>query len=221
MRVYLTLLKRDLLLAFRHQGDWVNPLVFFVIAVTLFPLGLGPEVNLLTRIAPGIIWVAVLLAAMLSLESIFHSDYVDGTLEQMALSPHPLPAMVLAKILAHWLTTGLPMVLISPLLGVLLNMPADSIAVLMLTLLIGTPVLSLIGAIGVALTVSQRRGGVLLSLLVLPLNIPVLIFATGAVDMAATGQSPVAHLSLLGAILALAVTLAPFAAAAALRVSLE
>jgi heme exporter protein B len=220
-RAFLALLKRDLLLAFRHRGELANPLLFFMIVVTLFPLGVSPEEPLLRKIAPGVIWIAALLAALFSLENMFRSDFDDGALEQMALSPHPLSVLVLAKVLAHWLVSGLPMLLMAPLLALFLSMPPAAIYALELTLLVGTPLLSLIGAIGVALTVGLRRGGVLLSLLVLPLYIPVLIFATNAVTAAGAGMPVDGQLYFLAALLALAFTLAPFATAAALRISLS
>lgn len=217
----LTLLKRDLLLAFRHAGELINPLIFFLIVVSLFPMSLHPQGNVLNIMGAGVIWVAALLAAMLSLDNMFRSDFDDGTLEQIALTPWPLPLLSLTKVLAHWLVSGVPLVLLSPLLGVMFNLNSDAIAALFLTLLLGTPVLSLIGAIGVALTVGLRRGGVLLSLLVLPLYIPVLIFGAGSVGDAALGLPIDGPLLFLGAILVLALTLAPFAIAGALRISLE
>lgn len=218
---FIVLLKRDLTLAYRHRTELANPLLFFVIVVTLFPLGVGPEAEVLQNIGPGVIWVAALLAAMLSLDGMFRSDFEDGALEQMALTAYPLPLLVTAKILAHWLVTGLPLLLLAPLLGVLLFMPAPGIVTLMMTLALGTPILSLIGAIGVALTVGLRRGGVLLSLLVLPLYIPVLIFGANAVNSAAQGMPVIGQLYFLAALLVLALTLAPLAAAAALRISLS
>ena len=213
------LLHRDLALALRHRSELANALLFFVMVVSLFPLGLGPESATLRRIAPGVIWVAALLAAMLSLERIFHSDFDDGSLEQMLLSPHPMPVLVVAKVLAHWLTSGLPLLVLAPLLGLLLHLPVKAMGVLVATLALGTPVLSLVGAIGVALTVGLRRGGMLLSLLLLPLYVPVLIFATSAVANSAAGLPVTAQLSFLGALLVLALTLAPFAAAGALRIT--
>lgn len=218
---FAALLRRDLLLAFRHRGELVNPLLFFMIVVTLFPLGVSPEETLLRKIAPGVIWIAALLAALFSLENMFRSDFDDGALEQIALSPHPLSALVLAKVLAHWLVSGLPMLLMAPLLAMFLAMPAAAVYALEITLLVGTPLLSLIGAIGVALTVGLRRGGVLLTLLVLPLYIPVLIFATNAVSAAAAGMPVEGQLYFLAALLVLALTLAPLATAAALRISLS
>jgi heme exporter protein B len=221
LRAFLALLQRDLLLALRHRGELANPLLFFMMVVTLFPLGISPEEALLRKIAPGVIWIAALLAALFSLEAMFRSDFDDGALEQIALSPHPLPLLVLAKVLAHWLATGLPMLLLAPLLALFVALPAKAILVLELTLLVGTPLLSLIGAIGVALTVGLRRGGALLTLLVLPLYIPVLIFATNAVSAAAAGLPVDGQLYFLAALLALALTLSPFATAAALRISLS
>ena len=218
---FLSLLRRDLLLAYRHRAQLANPLLFFTIVVSLFPLGLSPEAALLRTIAPGVIWVAALLAAMLSLESIFRSDFDDGSLEQLLLSPHPLSLLVLAKVIAHWLVTGLPLLVLAPLLAVLLRMEAGAMGPLISTLALGTPVLSLVGAIGVALTVGLRRGGVLLSLLVLPLYIPVLIFAANAVGNAGAGLDVSGQLAFLGALLALSLALAPLAAAAALRISLS
>jgi heme exporter protein B len=218
---FWVLLKRDLMLAFRHRGELANPLLFFLMIVTLFPLGVSPEPALLGRIAPGVIWIAALLAALFSLESLFRSDFDDGALEQMLLSPHPLPVLVLAKVLAHWLVSGLPMLLLAPLLGIFLAMSSSGIAALELTLAVGTPLLSLIGAIGVALTVGLRRGGVLLTLLIMPLYIPVLIFATNAVTAAAAGMPIAGQLYFLASLLVLALSLAPLAIAAALRISVS
>lgn len=218
---YLILFKRDLLLAFRKRAEIINPLLFFVLVTALFPLGIGADPALLRAVGPGIIWVAALLAALLSLETIFRSDFEDGSLEQLLLSPHPLSVLMLAKVSAHWVITGLPLLLVAPLLGLLLDLGADANATLLLTLALGTPVLSLIGTIGVALTVGLRRGGMILSLLVLPLYVPVLIFASSAVSTAGAGLSISAHLSLLTALLALALSLSPAATAAALRISLS
>lgn len=215
------LLRRDLLLAVRRGNEWINPLVFFVIVVSLFPLGIGPGAKTLQLIGPGVIWVAALLATLLALDGLFSSDHQDGALELMLLSPHPLSVLVLAKVLAHWLITGLPLVLLSPLLGVLLHQEARVMGVLMLTLALGTATLSLVGAIGAALTVGVQRGGVLLSLLVLPLYIPVLIFGSNAVASAGMGLAVEGQLSLMGGGLFLALALSPLAAAAALRVSVE
>jgi len=220
-RAFMILIRRDLMLAVRHRAEMANPLLFFILVTSLFPLAIGANPNLLQAIAPGVIWVAALLAALLSIENVFRSDFEDGSLEQYLLSSHPVSILVLAKIIAHWLITGLPLLLISPLLGILLGLHADAIKVLFITLLLGTPVLSLIGAVGVALTVGLRKGGMILSLLVLPLYIPLLIFASSAVDSAAAGLPVTAHLSLITALLVLSLSLSPFATAAALRVSLS
>ncbi len=218
-QAFFTLLKRDLQIAIRHKGDIFNPLLFFILVVTLFPLAIGPEPKILSRVAPGIIWVAALLASMLSLERLFKADYNDGSLEQMLLSPQPLPLMVLAKVLAHWILTGVPLILVAPLLAVLLHLESNSYGALMATLALGTPVLSLLGAIGVALTVGLHKGGVLLSLLILPLYIPVLIFATTAIDAAGLNLPYDGHLAIIAAMLVGSLTLAPFAIGASLRVS--
>ena len=220
-RAFFALLQRDLLLAYRHRNELLNPLFFFVLVVMLFPLGTSPDKNLLITMAPGVIWVAALLASMLALDSLFRADFEDGTLEQLLISPHPLPLLVLAKILAHWLVTGLPMILLAPLLALFMYLPGDGLGVLMLTLALGTPVLSLVGAIGMALTVGLRRGGMLLALLVLPLYIPVLIFSANAVDAHLSAMAITGQLYFLAAMLVLALTLAPMAVAAALRISLE
>lgn len=219
--MFLWVIKRDLLLAMRQRSDVLTTLFFFIIVVSLFPLGVGPEINMLRAMAPGVVWVAALLASMLSLERMFFSDYLDGTLEQMLLSPQPLSLLVLGKALAHWLVTGVPLALIAPILGVQFNLPMDVLLVLTASLLLGTPVLSLIGAIGAALTLGLRGGGVLVSLLVLPLYIPVLIFGAGAVEASSVGLGASAHLSLLGAFLLLSLVFAPWATTAALRISLE
>jgi len=220
-RAFAVLIRRDLVLAVRRRAEMANPILFFILVTSLFPLGIGANPNLLQAAGPGIIWVAALLAALLSLESIFRSDFEDGSLEQYLMSSHPVSVLVLGKIIAHWLITGLPLLVISPLLGILLGLPAAGIKILMITLLLGTPILSLIGAVGVALTVGLRKGGMILSLLVLPLYIPLLIFASSAVDSAAAGLPVTAHLSLIAALLVLAMSLSPFATAAALRVSLS
>ena len=218
---FVALIRRDLVLALRRRAEIANPLLFFVLVITLFPLGIGAQPNLLKAIAPGIIWVSALLAAMLSLDSLFRSDFDDGSLEQMLLSPHPLSILILGKIFAHWLVTGLPLLVIAPLLAVFLGMPSQALGVLLLTLLLGTPVLSLIGAIGVALTVGLRRGGMILSLLVLPLYVPVLIFASNAVDMAGVGLPVSAQINILLSMLFMALVLAPWPTAAALKMSMN
>lgn len=218
---FMQIIHKELIGAFRQQSDILNPIWFFVIVVTLFPLGIGTDPALLARIAPGVIWVAALLAALLSFERLFKDDYIDGSLEQMMLAPQPLTWLVSAKICAHWLLTGLPILLVSPLLAVFLSLESNTFWALFLTLLIGTPILSLLGAIGVALTVGLRKGGVLLSLIMLPLSIPILIFSTMAIDAATFGQPYIGMLALLGAMLVAAITLAPFAIAASLRVSVS
>lgn len=214
-------IRRDLLLAMRRRADVLTTLFFFVIVVSLFPLGVGPDPNLLRTMAPGVVWVAALLASMLSLGRLFSADYLDGTLEQMMLTPQPLSLMVLGKVAAHWLVSGVPLVLISPVLGLQFNLDLEALTVLVASLILGTPVLSIIGAIGAALTLGLRGGGVLLSLLVLPLYIPVLIFGAGAVDASLSGLAFQAHLSLLGAFTVFALLFAPWATAAALRISME
>ena len=217
MSAFAALVIRDLRLALRHGGDSIMVLVFFVLTVVLFPLGVGPEANLLARIAPGIIWVAALLASMLSLDLLFRTDYEDGSLEQLWLSPLPPIALVGAKCLAHWLVTGLPLVVLSPLLAIMLNLDAAAFPVLIAAILLGTPVLTLIGAVGAALSLGARRGGVLVALLVLPLYIPVLIFGVGAIDAAMGNLAVRPHLLLEGGMLLFALVLGPVASAAALR----
>lgn len=218
---FLTIVKRDLILAMRRRSDVLTILFFFVIVVSLFPLGIGPEMDTLRMIAPGVVWVAALLASMLALERLFAIDYADGALEQMLLTPQPLSLLVLGKVTAHWLVTGVPLVLMAPVLGIQYDLSLDGLRVLVITLLLGTPALSLIGAIGAALTLGLRGGGVLVSLLVLPLTIPVLIFGAGAVEATVSGLGGDGHLSMLAAILVLSLFFAPLAAAAALRVSVE
>lgn len=217
--VFWATLRRDLLLALRHRAEMVNPLVFFLIAITLIPLGVSPETKTLAAIAPGLIWVMALLATLLSLDGLFRSDFEDGSLEQMLISPQPLYFTVLAKVMVHWLVTGLPLTLMSPLLGVMLALPSGGYLPLCITLLLGTASMSLIGAVGAALTVALRKGGLLLSLIVMPLYVPVLIFGASAVHNAVLGSVINSQLAVLGAFLAMAVVLAPLAAAGALRVS--
>ena len=221
MRRALDILGRDLRLALRQGVDSLMAVVFFVLAVVLFPLGVGPEANILARIAAGVIWVAALLASMLSLERLFQTDYEDGSLELLALGPVALELVVLAKVAAHWLTTGVPLMVAAPVLAVLLGMDARGFAVLIVALGLGTPTMSLIGGVGAALILGARRGGVLLSLLVLPLYIPVLIFGVAAVDAAIGGFPARPHLMILSGLLIGAVALCPWAAAASLRQSLE
>jgi len=219
LKAFYHLLIRDLRLALRNRHELANPLIFFVLVVSLFPLAVTPTAEMLQSMAPGVIWVTALLAVLLSLDRLFKQDYEDGSLDQLMLSPNPLMVLVFAKVAAHWLLTGLPLVIIAPLLGLFMSLPGEAIKVLVYSLLLGTPVLSLIGAIGVSLTVAVNRGGVLLSLIVLPLYIPILIFGANAVDVAMDGLSVRGQLMFLAAVLALAVSLAPLATAVALRIT--
>jgi heme exporter protein B len=221
VRAFLGIVGRDLKLAVRGGIGSLVAVVFFVIAASLFPLGVGPELNLLARIAPGVIWVCALLATMLSLDRLFQEDFEDGNLELLALGPLPLELVVVAKTLAYWLTTGLPLIIAAPILAVLLNMSLAGFGILLVSLLLGTPILSLIGSVGAALTVGLRRGGVLISLLVLPLYVPILIFGVGAVEGAIFGLGERAYLFVLAGGLLGSLVLAPVASAAALRMSLE
>lgn len=221
MKAMIAIIRRDLLLAMRRKSEVLTALFFFIIVVSLFPLGIGPESALLRKIAPGILWVAALLATMLGLARLFAPDHADGTLEQMVLSPTPLGLLVAGKIVAHWIATGLPLVLLAPVLGIQFDLDTGALGILVVALLLGTPLLSLIGAIGAALTLGVRGGGVLLSLLVLPLYVPALIFGAGAVEAHIAGLGAGGHLSLLAALLALAVFFAPWATTAALRIALE
>lgn len=219
--IFTQIIKRELKIAFRKQAEILNPLWFFLIILTLFPLVIGPDPKLLAKIAPGIAWVAALLSALLSFERLFRDDFVDGSLEQLLLTSQPLAMTALAKVIAHWLLTGLPLILLSPLAALLLALEPHIWLALVLTLLLGTPTLSCLGAIGVALTVGLRKGGVLLSLLVLPLFIPVLIFSASVLDAATLNLSYNGQLAILGAIFVSVATLAPFAISMALRVSLD
>ncbi|MEZ7845419.1 MAG: heme exporter protein CcmB [Rhodospirillales bacterium] len=221
MNTFISIVKRDLQLAMRQGMDSVMVVAFFILAVMLFPFGVGPEANILARIAAGVIWVAALLSSMLSLERLFQIDYEDGSLELLALQPCALEITVMAKITAHWLTTGLPLLIATPLLAVFMSLPSDGFWALFLTLAIGTPSLSLIGAIGAALVLGSQRGGVLLSLLVLPLYIPVLIFGVSAVDGAISGLPIKAHLLIMAGMLVAALPLCPWAGAGAIRQALE
>lgn len=214
-------IRRDLTLAMRRRADVLTTLIFFILVVSLFPLAVGSEIDMLRKMAPGVVWVAALLASMLSLGRMFSADYLDGTLEQMLLVPQSLSMLVLSKILAHWMLSGLPLVLIAPVLGLQFDMSGQSLIVLVVALMIGTPVLSMIGAFGAALTLGLRGGGVLVSLLVLPLCIPVLIFGAGAVTAVTSGVSPASNLSLLGAFLLLSMLFTPWISAQALRISME
>ena len=221
VRAFLQVVLRDVNLALRQGSDSLMVLGFFVVAVVLFPLGIGPEPQLLARIAPGILWVSALLAAMLSLDRLFQTDYEDGSLEQMVLAPAPLEFTVIAKVLSHWLTTGLPMLIIAPLLAILLHLDQHGFTALLEGLALGTPILSLLGAIGAALVLGARRGGVLMTILVLPLTIPVLIMGSGIIDAARQDLPYDSLLLLMGAIFALALPLAPLAAAAAIRQAMD
>lgn len=221
MNALAAVLRRDLRLAWRSPGDSANVVLFFVLTVVLFPFGVGPAAEILARIATGVIWVMALLAALLSLDRLFRDDAEDGSLDLLALSPAPLELLVLGKVLAHWLITGVPLIVASPLLALLMQMPREAYPTLLLALLLGTPTLSLIGAIGAGLTLGARRGGVLIALLILPLYIPVLIFGVAAVDAAASGLAARPHLLLLGGLLAVFLPVSPVATAAALRQALE
>ncbi|HHZ67565.1 MAG: heme exporter protein CcmB [Alphaproteobacteria bacterium] len=221
MNAFIAIVRRDVTLALRRVSDTVSVVLFFVLAIVLFPLGIGPELNVLARIAAGTIWVAALLAAMLSLDRLFQVDADEGGLDLLVLAPLPLEAVVLAKCLAHWLVTGVPLILSAPILSILLNMGGDGFLVMILAMALATPTLSLIGAVGAALTVGARRGGVLVSLLVLPLLTPVLILGASAVDLAVAGLNATPLLMLLGAMLLVAVLLCPWAAAAGLRLATE
>lgn len=214
-------LRRDLLVALRRPGEIANPLVFFVIVIALFPLGIGPTPDDLARIAPGVLWVVALLASLLSTDMVFRSDHDDGSLEQLVRSPEPLYLLAIAKIAVHWLVTGLPLTLLSPVMAAMLYLPMAAVPALVLSLLAGTATLSLVGGIGAALTVGLRKGGILLALLILPFYVPVLVFGTAAVDAAAAGAAYLPQLAILAAFALLALTLAPLAVAAALRISLD
>ena len=221
MNAFTAIVRRDVTLALRRASDTVSVVLFFVLAIVLFPLGIGPELNVLARIAAGTIWVVALLAAMLSLDRLFQVDADEGGLDLLVLAPLPLEAVVLAKCLAHWLVTGVPLILSAPILSILLNMGGDGFLVMVLAMALATPTLSLIGAVGAALTVGARRGGVLVSLLVLPLLTPVLILGASAVDLALAGLNATPLLMLLGAMLLVAILLCPWAAAAGLRLATE
>ena len=219
--MFRCLIWRDLLLAWRRRTDVLATMFFFIIVVSLFPLGIGPEPQLLRTIAPGVVWVAALLASMLALGRVFGNDYEDGTLEQLLLTPQPLYLVVLAKVLAQWLVSEVPLVLVAPVLGLQFGLSQNTLAVMTVSLLLGTPVLSLVGSIGAALTLGLRSANVLVALLVLPLYIPVLIFGSGAIEATVSGAEAQPYLLLLGATLVLALTFAPWATAAALRISVE
>ncbi|QBQ63187.1 heme exporter protein CcmB [Actinobacillus indolicus] len=219
--ILLTIIQRELTIAFRKPAEILNPLWFFLIIITMFPLLMGPNPELLAKIASGTAWVAAVLSALLSFERLFRDDYLDGSLEQLMLLPVGLPQVALAKVIAHWLLTGLPLILLSPITAILLSLETEVWWALVLTLLLGTPILSCLGAIGVALTVGLRKGGTLLSLLILPLFLPVLIFAAAVLEASTLNMGYTGQLAILGAMLALALTFSPFAIAGALRVSLQ
>ena len=221
MTAFVAVLRRDVLLALRRKTEVLTAVFFFVVVAALFPLGIGPEAKLLRLIAPGIVWVGALLSSMLALQRLFEADYRDGSLEQMVLSPTSLPLLMASKLLAHWLLSGVPLVLLAPVLGLQFDLETESIQTLCLALLLGTPILSLIGGIGAALTLGVRGGGVLLSLLVLPLFVPVLVFGAGAVEAQASGLGAQAHLSILMAMLLPAAFFSPWACAAAVRIAVE
>lgn len=221
LETLLWIVRRDVTLAWRRRTDLFTTLIFFVIVISLFPLGIGPELDTLRLIAPGVMWVGALLASMLALEQLFSADHRDGSLEQLLLTPQPLGVIVLGKVIAHWLITGLPLVVLAPVLGLQYDMSVESLKIMVIALLLGTPTLSLLGAIGAALTLGLRTGGILVALLVLPLYIPVLIFGAGAVEATASGLGGQAHLSMLGAILLVALLATPIATSAALRISSE
>lgn len=217
--IFIATVRRDLKIAYRNSSDLLNPLAFFFIVVTLFPLGISPSAEILSGLAPGVLWVAALLATLLSVDGLFKSDFEDGSLEQMLISPQPLFVVVIGKVVGHWLVTGFPLTLLTPVLAVMLFLPTDGIIALELTLLIGTPILSLIGAIGAGLTVGLKRGGLLISVLILPLYVPVLILGTLAVQAGVDGQSFTGHLLWMGSLLVMGLGAAPFATAAGLRIS--
>ncbi|MCG8537829.1 MAG: heme exporter protein CcmB [Pseudomonadales bacterium] len=217
----LAIMKRDLTVAFRQRSDLVNPLFFFIMVIAMFPLGVGPEPGTLEKIAPGVIWIAALLSTLLSVDSLFRQDFDDGSLELILLSPQPLFVVVFGKVVAHWLITALPLILVAPVLSVMLYMDWDTVSVTVYSLLLGTPILSMISAIGAGLTVGLRKGGVLIAVIALPLYVPVLIFGTSAVQAASMGLPYVGQLAYLAAFLVLALTFAPFAIAAGLRISVN
>jgi len=221
MNAMLAIVQRDLLLVMRRKSDVLTALFFFVVVTSLFPLGIGADPALLRKVAPGVIWVAALLSTLLGLHRMFAADYQDGTLEQLILSPQPLVLLVAGKILAHWLVCGLPLVILAPIIGIQFDLDVDSLYVLMVTLLLGTPVLSLLGSIGAALTLGLRGGSVLMSLLILPLYVPVLIFGAGAVYASSVGLNISGHFSLLSALLILALAFVPWVSAAAIKIAIE
>ncbi len=221
IQMFRVMVSRDFTLAYRHPGEWMQPVVFYVIAVSLFPFALSPDPELLRQVAPGVIWVAALFSTMLALDGLFRSDYEDGTLEQLLISPCPITVLILAKVSVHWIKTGLPLIVASPLLAVVMNLPTEAYLILVVSLLLGTPTMSLIGAIGVSLTMTVRRSSLLLTLLVVPLFIPVLIFGTGAVRAATFALDVSGQLYMMGGLLVLALSLAPITIASALKITLN
>ena len=221
IKAFQATLRRDLLIAYKRKNEVVNPFMFFLIVATLFPIGISPEPDRLSEIAAGVLWISTLLASLLAMDSLYRADYEDGSLEQLLLAPHSLYFMVLAKNLAHWLISGLPVVLISPLIAYMLNLPAESFGTLFVTLLLGTPVLSLLGSIGVALTVGLGSRGLILAVITLPMSVPVLIAGTMAVQQTLNGASLAGYLAIMGAMLLASISLAPLASAAALRISVN
>jgi len=221
INIFITILSRDLIQYSRRRGEWGLPLVFFVMIASLYPLGLGPNPKMLQEIAPAVIWVAVILAILLSLESLFQNDYQEGFLEQMILSPHPLSLLILAKVTAHWMASSLPLILLTPLMGLIFHQTATSILALVITLLLGTPALSLVGALGASLTLSVQRGGLLLMTLLLPLMMPIIIFGVSAVVKAGEGVNYSAELKIMGAILLLTLSFVPMATAAVMKTVIE
>ena len=221
LKAFQATLRRDLLIAYKRKNEVVNPFMFFLIVATLFPIGISPEPDRLSEIAAGVLWISTLLASLLAMDSLYRADYEDGSLEQLLLAPHSLYFMVLAKNLAHWLISGLPVVLVSPLIGYMLNLPAESFGILFVTLLLGTPVLSLLGSIGVALTVGLGSRGLILAVITLPMSVPVLIAGTMGVQQTLNGASLAGYLAIMGAMLLASISLAPLASAAALRISVN
>lgn len=221
IKAFQATLRRDLLIAYKRKNDVINPFMFFLIVATLFPIGISPDPDRLSEIATGVLWISTLLASLLAMDNLYRADYEDGSLEQLLLSPHPLYFMVMAKNVAHWLISGLPVVLVSPLIAYMLNLPAESFGTLFITLLLGTPVLSLLGSIGVALTVGLGSRGLILAVITLPMSVPVLIAGTLAVQQTLNGASLAGYVAIMGAMLLASISLAPLASAAALRISVN
>ena len=221
IKAFQATLRRDLLIAYKRKNDVINPFMFFLIVATLFPIGISPDPDRLSEIATGVLWISTLLASLLAMDNLYRADYEDGSLEQLLLIPHPLFFMVMAKNVAHWLISGLPVVLVSPLIAYMLNLPAESFGTLFITLLLGTPVLSLLGSIGVALTVGLGSRGLILAVITLPMSVPVLIAGTLAVQQTLNGASLAGYVAIMGAMLLASISLAPLASAAALRISVN